>query len=249
MRTFRAALTVATLATALTLSTAGGAGATPGGAGATAGGDELRYRGGLSSPAEVTDSSPRGNTGLISTGTGGSITSATENGNRFLRFPGETCLTAPCPQMVISPRDPASPAPPDGGAGPFVFGADVRLLREASPEAGMNLFQHGTAVKGQSQWKTQVDYGHASCRWSDPANAILLPKDLHDPAFKLTVGSWYTIRCLRLPGDVFAAVLLKRGWPIPVAVALSTDVPLGAIVPAGKVLIGGKKIDPAKNDV
>jgi hypothetical protein len=222
---------------------------TPGAAVAAGGEDELRYRGGLASVTEVTDSSLNGNNGLISTGGGGAVTAEREHGNTFLHFPGQTCLSAPCPQMVIHPEHPDSPAPPAAGTGPFAFGADVRLLHEASPEAGMNVFQRGTAVKGQHQWKLQVDYGHASCRWSDGAQAVLLPKDLHDPAFKLTVGTWYTVRCLRLPGDVFAAVLLKRGWPIPVAAAVSTGVTLGAILPVGKVNIGGKKIDPAKDDI
>src|SRR5688500_13239223 len=118
-------------------------------------GVQLLYRGDLRESGAVADSSGHGLDGTIETGGGGTVTSVRAPRNtRFLRFPGGSCLVAPCPQGIVRPPSGSTLAPADGT---FSFGADVRLAAPPPTAAGMNVLQFGAAAAGLSQWKVQVD--------------------------------------------------------------------------------------------
>ncbi|MEU8814798.1 hypothetical protein [Actinoplanes sp. NPDC048796] len=202
---------------------------------------ELRYAGDLAGPTQVADSSGNGLNGTILTGGGGTVTSVTEDGNRFLRFPGGHCTTAPCPQGIVRPASAVTLTPGDGR---FVYGADIRLTEPPSPEAGMNVFQFGAAAAGISQWKLQVDYGVPSCRWSDGTDFVLLPADL-----TLAVGRWYRVTCIRLSPVLFQIRVHDAVTGRQVTPPRQQTAPLRDILPSGNVVIGGKRINAAQTDV
>nr|WP_296077043.1 hypothetical protein [uncultured Actinoplanes sp.] len=219
--------------------------ATPAAAAPPAGELQLRYEGELAGPARVADSSGNGLDGDIVTGGGGAVTSVTEpGGNRILRFPGGSCTTTGCPQAIVRPVRTVTLAP---GEGRFVYGADIRLTEPPSPDAGMNVFQFGAAAAGVSQWKLQVDYGRPSCRWSDGTKFVLLPAG--DADFTFTVGRWYRVTCIRLSPVQFQIRVddpVTGRQVLPPAHQVSR---LEDILPSGAVVIGGKRINPAQNDV
>ncbi|MDR6320701.1 hypothetical protein [Actinoplanes couchii] len=202
---------------------------------------EVRYLGGLAGPARVADVSGRQLHGEVLTGGGGAVTSVTEPaGDRVLRFPGGSCTSAPCPQAIIRPPRSESLA----GRGRFTFGADIRLTEPAPAGAGMNVFQFGRAGAGHSQWKLQVDSGRPSCRWSDGNAAVLL-----DAGLSLQVGRWYRVTCARLSRSLFQIRVRdpRTGEVLRPPVRDSTA--LGDILPAGRVVIGGKQISPRRSDI
>ncbi|MEV4636930.1 hypothetical protein AB0J80_06210 [Actinoplanes sp. NPDC049548] len=208
---------------------------------------ELRYTGELLSETLVADSSGKGLHGSIRTGGGGVLTSVTEDGDPFLRFPGGSCASVPCPQAIIQPASTVTLVPGDGGEGRFVFGADVRLTEPPSPDAGMNVFQFGAAGAGVSQWKLQVDYGRPSCRWSDGTRAVLLPAGADD--FRFTVGRWYRVTCIRLSPVLFQIRVDDRATGRQVVPPAQQRGRLEDILPRGVVVIGGKRVNAAQADV
>jgi hypothetical protein len=220
------------------------AAATPATAAPPPGELELRYLGDLSSPTLVTDSSGKNLHGNILSGTGGAVTSQIEDGNRFLRFPGGSCTTAPCPQAIVRPASAVTLVPGDAGEGRFVFGADIRLTEQPSTAAGQNVFQFGAAGAGVSQWKMQVDSGRPSCRWSDGTEFVLLPADL-----TLTVGTWYRVTCMRLSPVLFQIRVHDPVTGRQVVPPAHQTGPLQDILPSGAVVIGGKRVNAAQSDV
>ncbi|WP_157751590.1 hypothetical protein [Actinoplanes derwentensis] len=202
---------------------------------------EVRYLGYLAGPEQVTDSSGRGLHGEVRTGGGGAVTSVLDpGGNRILRFPGGHCTSAPCPQAIIRPAGSESL----GGRGKFTFGADIRLTEPAPLDAGMNVFQFGSAGDGHSQWKLQVDSGRPSCRWSDGTTVVKL-----DAGRPLTVGRWYRVTCARLSPSLFQLRIRDPRTEGQVAAPVQSTARLGDILPKGTVLIGGKRINPNRSDV
>lgn len=224
-------------------------GAPPPAAAAPPPGDvELRYTGELLDPALVADSSGKGRHGVISTGGGGAVSARQDpGGDTFLRFPGGSCPTAPCPQAILQPTAGITLVPADGGTGRFVFGADIRLTAAPSPLAGMNVFQFGSAGTGLSQWKLQVDQGRPSCRWSDGTRTVLLPAG--DPDFRFALGRWYRVTCIRLSPVRFQIRVDDPRTGIQVLPPAGATGQLDAILPSGAVVIGGKRIRPAQSDV
>ncbi len=210
---------------------------------------ELRYSGGMSSAAMVTDASSNANHGTVTVANGGLVTSLTDRGgsNAFLRFPGGTCPTAPCPQAMITPTTSANLVPNASGTGTFTFGAHIRLTETPSATAGMNVFQRGFAAAGVSQWKLQADSGVPSCRWSDGVNSLLLP-DSGDPKYTLPVGRWVKVKCSRLAGDVFEIRITDPVTGALLTPVLRKTVAIGAITPTGNAVIGAKKIDAGQVD-
>ncbi len=206
---------------------------------------ELQYLGAMSANSSIRDSSRHRADGVVATANGGAVTEHKHHGwNSFLRFPGGACATAPCPQAIITPPNSAELTPGDQ---PFRFGATIRLTEPAAAQAGMNVFQRGAFGVGQSQWKAQVDYGTATCRWSDGKNAVLLP-ELHDERFKLELNSWYILTCARWPFGIFTTSLIDRTSGKTLAVALTHNAEMGTIVPVGDAKIGGKRVNPAQTD-
>ena len=237
------ALAVPTLA--LAVPTLALAAATPAVAAPPAGRLELRYLGELTAPTHVADSSGKNLHGAVLTGGGGTVASVTEpNGNRFLRFPADSCTTAPCPQAIIRPASTVTLAPGDGR---FVFGANLRLTEPAPTAAGMNVFQFGAAGTGISQWKLQVDAGRPSCRWSDGTDFVLLPAGPAD--FRLTEDRWYRITCIRLSPVLFQVRVDDPATGRRILPPTKQTAPLRDILPSGAVVIGGKRINPAQTDV
>jgi hypothetical protein len=209
---------------------------------APARGVQLAYHGDLRGPVTVADSSGHRLDGAIETGGGATVTSAAgPRRTRFLRFPGGSCLVAPCPQGIVRPPTSDALIP---SAGSFTFGADVRLTEPPSTAAGMNVFQFGAAAAGLSQWKVQVDSGRPSCRWSDGTAVVLLPVDL-----TLSVGTWYRIRCTRLDADGFETRVTNATTGRPVVPPARQTLAMGPIVPTGGPVIGGKRINAAQSDV
>ncbi|MEU8233124.1 hypothetical protein AB0C12_26390 [Actinoplanes sp. NPDC048967] len=209
---------------------------------------ELRYAGDLVTATQVADSSGNDLHGSILTGGGGAVTSvAGPGGDPFLRFPGGSCTVAPCPQAIIQPASSITLVPDDGGEGRFVFGADLRLTEPPSPAAGMNVFQFGAAGAGVSQWKMQVDYGRPSCRWSDGTRFVLLPAGPED--FRLTVGRWYRVTCVRLSPVLFQIRVHDRETGRQVLPPAQQTGPLEDILPSGAVVIGGKRIRASQSDI
>src|SRR5687767_9382051 len=76
---------------------------------------ELRYLGDMSSPTVVTDASSNANHGAVGVANGGTVTTVTGSSNAFLRFPGGTCLAAPCPQAMVTPTTSANLVPNSSG--------------------------------------------------------------------------------------------------------------------------------------
>ncbi|MEU4620309.1 hypothetical protein AB0G04_10080 [Actinoplanes sp. NPDC023801] len=219
--------------------------ATPAAAAPPPGETELRYLGDLTAAGQVADSSGKGLHGNILIGTGGTVTPVTDpGGNRFLRFPGGSCTTAPCPQAIIRPAGTVSLVPGDAGEGRFVFGADIRLTELPSAAAGQNVFQFGAAGVGVSQWKMQVDGGRPSCRWSDGTEFVLLPANL-----TLSVGTWYRVTCVRLSPVLFQIRVHDPVTGRQLAPPAQRTGPLQDILPSGAVVIGGKRVNAAQSDV
>lgn len=209
---------------------------------------ELRYAGDLLDATRVADSSGKELHGTVHTGGGGALTSMVEpDGDTFLRFPGGSCTTAPCPQAIIEQRKTITLVPGDGGEGRFVFGADIRLSEPPSPAAGMNVFQFGAAGAGLSQWKLQVDYGRPSCRWSDGSQTALLPAGPED--FRFEVGRWYRVTCIRLSPVLFQIRVEDRDTGRQLLPPTRQTAQLADILPTGVVVIGGKRIRAAQSDV
>jgi hypothetical protein len=202
---------------------------------------ELLYRGDLRASGTVADSSGNGLDGTIETGGGGTVTSERGARNtRFLRFPGGSCLVAPCPQGIVRPADGAPLTPADAT---FSFGADVRLTAPAPTSAGMNVFQFGAAAAGLSQWKVQVDSGRPSCRWSDGTVVVLLIADV-----TLSVDTWYRVRCTRT-GTRFETAVTHPATGQQVVPPVRQTLDMGPIVPTGSPVIGGKRINAAQSDI
>jgi hypothetical protein len=180
----------------------------------------------------------------VQSANGGSVLSVSgPEGGRFLRFPGEPCAAAPCPQAVIVPPG----AEGLTGAGAFTFGADMRLTSRPSSSAGMNVMQSGAAAEGQHQWKLQVDYGYPACRWSDGRHVVLLggEEQLPEP---LDVGVWYDVRCARLSATSFEMRIVDNATGRPVRDPLRQSAGMDAITPADTVTIGGKTVNAAHSD-
>lgn len=208
---------------------------------------KLVYGGELLTTGVVADSSGNDLHGTIVTGGGAAITSIRESdGNSFLRFPAGQCYVVPCRQAIIQPIAPVSLVPADTGAGRFVFGADIRLTEEPPTAAGMNVFQFGAAGAGISQWKLQVDTGRPSCRWSDGTEAVLLPAG--DADFRLSVGRWYRVSCVRLSPVLFRIRVQDPVTGAQVAGGQAVG-SLNAILPSGVVVIGGKRVRATQTDV
>jgi hypothetical protein len=206
---------------------------------------ELRYLGDLTASGQVADSSGKNLHGNILGGTGATVTSQAEaNGNRFLRFPGGSCTTAPCPQVIIRPASTVTLTPGDAGEGRFVFGADIRLTEPPSGAAGQNVFQFGAAGAGVSQWKMQVDGGRPSCRWSDGTEFVLLPANV-----TLAVGTWYRVTCVRLSPVLFQIRVDDPATGRQLVPPAQQTGPLQDILPSGAVVIGGKRVNAAQTDV
>jgi hypothetical protein len=206
---------------------------------------ELRYLGDLTASGRVADSSGKNLHGDILAGTGGTVTSLAEpDGDRFLRFPGGSCTAAPCPQAIIRPASTVTLAPGDAGEGRFVFGADIRLTEPPSGAAGQNVFQFGAAGAGISQWKMQVDGGRPSCRWSDGTEFVLLPANV-----TLAVGTWYRVICVRLSPVLFQIRVHDPATGRQLVPPAQQTGPLQDILPSGAVVIGGKRVNAAQNDV
>jgi hypothetical protein len=181
-------------------------------------------------------------------GGGGTVTSAVDlSGDRYLRFPGGSCLVPPCPQAIVQPIRVDTLVPGDGGTGRFTFGVDARLTGEPSPAAGMNVFQFGAAAAGLSQWKLQLDYGRPSCRWSDGTNVVLLMAG--DAGYRLPVGTWHRIRCARLSPVLFEIRVLDPRTGAPVVPPTHQVASVGPILPTGAAVIGGKRIRDTQSDV
>ncbi|GLY96680.1 hypothetical protein [Actinoplanes sp. NBRC 103695] len=208
---------------------------------------ELRYTGELQAPALVRDSSGNEVHGAVLTGGGGTVTPVTENGRQFLRFPGGSCTTAPCPQGIIRPTSTVTLVPGNEGEGRFVYGADIRLTAPPSPDAGQNVFQFGAAGAGLSQWKLQVDYGRPSCRWSDGTQVVLLPAG--PEGWQMTVGRWYRVTCSRKARVFFSTRVEDPATGRPLALPRIQTVQMAGILPTGNVVIGGKRINAAQSDV
>ncbi|MBB5963607.1 LamG domain-containing protein [Planomonospora venezuelensis] len=210
--------------------------------------DEVRYDGSLISPppappapvppALVADRTSRARHGTVLTANDGRVLSlADKTGNLFLRFPAGSCPAAPCPQAVVRPAGSEALVPREG-TGRFSFGADLRLTSEPSPAAGMNVWQFGLAGDGRSQWKLQVDHGRPSCRWSDGTRTVLLSAHGH----RLAVGRWYRVRCARLSPALFEIRVLDPATGAPVVPPARALAELGAILPEGSALVGGKRV-------
>ncbi|MEU4427050.1 hypothetical protein AB0F81_41045 [Actinoplanes sp. NPDC024001] len=209
---------------------------------------QLRYEGGLVSATRVADSSGNDLPGEIRTGGGGAVTAVTEaDGNPFLRFPGGSCTTAPCPQAIIQPVRTVTLVPADDGHGRFVYGADIRLTETPSDAAGMNVFQFGAAGAGISQWKLQVDAGRPSCRWSDGTDFVLLGAG--DENFRFSVGRWYRVTCVRLSPVLFQIRVDDARTGQQVLPPRQQTAKLRDILPSGAVVIGGKRIRAEQSDV
>ncbi|GAA0490017.1 hypothetical protein Ade02nite_24510 [Paractinoplanes deccanensis] len=241
-RTTIGAVSAVVLAAATAVATAQPASAAP-----PPGQLELRYLGEFAGPALVADSSGNGLHGTVLTGGGGAVTSVEEGGNHFLRFPGGSCTTAPCPQALIRPASTVTLAPGDEGEGRFVHSADIRLTEPPPAEAGMNVFQFGAAAAGISQWKLQVDYGRPSCRWSDGTNFVLLPAG--PEGFTFTVGRWYRVSCVRLSPVLFQIRVDDPVTGRQVLPPAQRTGPLEDILPSGNVVIGAKRVNAAQSDV
>ncbi len=219
--------------------------AVPGAAHADPPGDVLRYSGALTAAGAVADASGNGLHGVVSTGTGGALASVEgPGGNLFLRFPGGSCVVAPCPQAIVQPPAVAALTP---GRDRFAFGADIRLTEAPSPAAGMNVFQYGAAGANLSQWKLQVDYGRPSCRWSDGTTVVLLMAG--PPGYQLPVGVWHRVRCARLSPVLFEVRVLDPATGAALVPPAHIVAPVGAITPVGGVVIGGKRIRSTQSDV
>ena len=198
---------------------------------------EFRYQGAISG-GRVLDSSGSANPGRIVRANGGTVTSRTDGGNAYLRFPGGHCrLSTGCPQAMVEPVRSTRLNPDHGGLGTFDFGATIWLTQKAT--TGMNVIQRGSF--GTQQWKLQADYGEASCRWSDGTHSLVLPTD-HYSKFHLRLGTWYQVTCSRLPRDVFefrvrnpvtGATIQVRRWTAP---------RIGSIAPTADVTIGAKRV-------
>jgi hypothetical protein len=213
---------------------------------------ELFYAGALLDPTHVADSSGKGLHGVIVTGGGGSVTSQIgPDGDAFLRFPGGSCTVVqesqPCPQAIVAPAASITLVPSDSGTSRFVYAADIRLTEPPSADAGMNVFQFGAAAAGVSQWKLQVDYGRPSCRWSDGTTVVLLPAG--DEDFLFTIGRWYRVSCWRLSPVLFQIRVDDPETGHQVLPPKHTVGKLNGILPAGQVVIGGKRIRATQSDV
>ncbi|MGW0481513.1 hypothetical protein [Nonomuraea sp. NPDC003214] len=201
---------------------------------------ELRYAGAMISPVLVADSTRHARHGDVLSSGGGRVLSP---GGRFLRFPAGSCLAPPCAQAIIVPRVPDGLGEL-GGPGPFAFGAAVRLTAEPSRAAGMNVWQHGLAGPGHAQWKLQVDGGVPACRWSDGTGVVLL----RPATLRLPVGRSYVLRCARVSPVLFELRVLDRGSGAPVVAPVYATGRLGAIRPRGAPTVGGKRVDPSRDD-
>ncbi|NUW43846.1 hypothetical protein [Nonomuraea rhodomycinica] len=198
----------------------------------------VRYDGAMAAPALVADRTFHARHGAVVTAHGGRVLSLPRGGgDRFLRFPGGACATAPCPQAIVRPLR-SGGLVPDGGTGRFSFGADVRLTAEPPERAGMNVWQHGLAGPGHAQWKLQVDGGRPSCRWSDGTRVVLLGAG----SYRLAVGRWYRLRCARLGTALFELRVLDAATREPVTPPARTVAPMGPIAPLGGATIGGKRV-------
>jgi hypothetical protein len=205
--------------------------------------DTFTYLGHVTS-AGVTDSSGKGNTGLVSGASGGTVTEGNDAAyGAVLRFPPATCLTAPaggsCPRATVSPQNEGA-LNPLGGTGDFAFGATVRMSSVAGT-AGMNILERGVFGPGQDQWKLQTDYENgdgfraASCRFSDGTNDVILIGTK-----KLKAGLWYDLTCRR-SGSTFSLVVAQVSGSAADE-TVSARATLGAIAPTRAATIGGKAI-------
>ncbi|MFG3441336.1 hypothetical protein ACGF0J_29175 [Nonomuraea sp. NPDC047897] len=205
--------------------------------------DEVRYGGALTGAGLVTDDGPHGRHGTVLTSGGGRVVAVRAAGGPFLRFPAGACSAAPCPQAVVRPAEWGALAP-KGGTGRFSFGADVRLTAAPSMDAGMNVWQFGSAGPGHAQWKLQVDGGLPSCRWSDGAGVVLLAAG----AYRMAVGRWHRVRCARLSRTLFQIRVLDPATGEAIVPPAHAVAALGAIRPAGTALIGGKRVAARQHD-
>jgi len=212
---------------------------------------ELFYAGTILDSGLVADSSGQGLHGTILTGGGGSVTPvAGPDGNTFLRFPGGSCTLAaqkPCPQAIVAQETTITLVPGDEGTSRFVYAADIRITEQPSPDAGMNVFQFGAAAAGLSQWKLQVDYGRPSCRWSDGTTVVLLPAGGAD--FTLALGHWYRVSCWRVSPVLFQIRVDDPATGRQVLPPTNAVGQLNGILPSGRVVIGGKRINATQTDV
>ena len=204
--------------------------------------DTFTYLGQVSA-AGATDASGLGNTGLVTTGSGGSVIEGTDvSHGPVLRFPQTTCTTAPrgssCPRATVSPQG-EDALNPLNGTGNFQFGASVRMSTVAG-KAGMNILQRGVFGDG-AQWKLQTDYKSAvgfrvaSCRFSDGTAAVLVLGTK-----KLLAGTWYDLTCQR-SGSTFTLVVDDVSGTAADE-TVSAVASIGAIAPTKPATIGGKAI-------
>lgn len=162
------------------------------------------------------------------------------DGSRALRFP-HYALTADAPRMALLLKNgdqAAASTDPTAGDGRLVFGADLKLDRDAGRgpfDNGDNVVQRGLYAD-PSQYKLQVDKRIPSCTVkSSRARAFVqLPEPME--------SGWYRVSCRYEAGTLtVSAAPLEDGQPgAPVTASAAAD--LGPLVfdPETPVAVGGK---------
>lgn len=183
-------------------------------------------------------------TGMGLRGGGSAVRSLTRRGDPYLRFGPRVCPAASsCTWAVATPVHDVGPG--RGGNAPFAFGAMVRLT-EPGHGSAMTVMQRGSGggsdqgggAGGGPRWALEVDDGQVSCRWSDGVREVLLPDDL-GRSFRLAVGRWYGLRCMRAAGGRFNLTVTDPMTAWPLARYTVRNPAIGAISASGPTTIGG----------
>jgi hypothetical protein len=127
------------------------------------------------------------------------------------RFPAFDAR-AGAPASAVLLRSRSDPDELDPGDRPFRFGAVVRVDKQSesasagSTDNGNNVIQKGLYVD-PSQYKLQVDHGHASCRVAGSGGSLSVRSRA-----KARPGVWYRLTCARSDGSLAITVsALKVG--------------------------------------
>ena len=160
---------------------------------------------------------------------------------RSLKFPGLGSTATP-PRAILAIR----PSDADGNVDsltprerPFEFGAQFRLDGESEgrdDDDGNNLVQRGLAAD-LSQYKIQVDHGHASCRIAGDRGDVVLKSRV-----EIEPDEWYDVRCSR-DGSTVVLRLHELGDTSTDTVRGTGE--LGAVAPPPDtpLAVGGKATD------